>query len=138
MMLQNDTFKRILTFSIHSRGIMSRLHARPDIYLHRPILVLEGEFNQYEADEDIQLLVQAYNEHCLARDSRDLLLEFRTSRIGTVGINVLTELYQVCREHDGELVLIGFPANEMRYLEITGFSRFVQLLDTRDNLGTLS
>ena len=91
-------------------------------------LTLEGDFNQYEGEEDIRSLDEAYRKILETSSQVDLILEFKTERIGTVGINTLTEIYEVVTENGGRLRFVSFPENEMKYLEITGFINYVEIL----------
>jgi len=91
-------------------------------------LTLDGNFNQYEGEEDIRSLNDAYQKIVETSSQVDLILEFKTERIGTVGINTLTEIYEVVTENGGRLRFVNFPENELKYLEITGFISYVELL----------
>ena len=98
------------------------------------LLVLAGDFNQYEGEDDIRTLVKMYGDLVQKANQTDLILEFHTPRVGTVGINTLTELYQVVAENKARMIFINFPNSERRYLEITGFDQYVTLLGTRAEL----
>lgn len=97
-------------------------------------LSLDGEFNQYEGEEDIRAINDAYEKMTRDFSQVDLILEFRTERIGTVGINTLTEIYEVVAEKKGRMRFVGFPQAEMKYLEITGFANYVDLLSGLNEL----
>lgn len=113
---------------------MKSLQLSPEFYKKTTIVLIHGEFNQYEGEGDIRALVDTYMEILGTTKQKDMILEFDTPYIGTVGINTLTELYQVVSDHGGKLILVNFPKNEMRYLEITGFIHYVQCLSGRSQL----
>ena len=115
---------------------MEKLNLSLEFHKKLSITVLDGEFNQYEGEEDIHALADMYQDILHRTEQKDFILEFHTPRIGTVGINTLTEIYQIVADNDGRLILINFPKSEMRYMEITGFIHYVTCLSNRLELNT--
>jgi hypothetical protein len=113
---------------------MSKLQISVEFHKTLTVLVLVGDFNQYEGEDDIRALARMYNDLIQKAKQRDLILEFHTPRVGTVGINTLTEIYQLVAENEARMIFINFPKSELRYLEITGFLHYVTLLNTRAEL----
>ncbi len=113
---------------------MQKLQITVEFHKTLTLLVLVGDFNQYEGEEDIRQLAAMYADLVDKAQQKDLILDFHTPRVGTVGINTLTEMYQLVAEQGGRMMFINFPKNELRYLEITGFQSYVTLLQTRAEL----
>jgi len=113
---------------------MSKLQISVEFHKTLTILVLVGDFNQYEGEEDIRTLAHMYSDLLQKTKQKDLVIEFHSPRVGTVGINTLTEIYQLVAENEARMILINFPKSELRYLEITGFLHYVTLLTTRAEL----
>lgn len=113
---------------------MPSLRATHEIFKTHVLLVLEGRFDPYDSDNDLIALQNAYDLIRKETAQTDLILEFKMKHIGSVGINTLIKVYQMARTNDGRLIFIQFPDSEIRYLEITGFNRYVSCLQNRTEL----
>ena len=113
---------------------MSSLRVTHEIHKTFALIKLDGHFDSYSSESDTNLIRNAYELICKETGQKDLILEFNIKHIGSIGINTLIKAYQIASLNDGRLIFIQFPDSEIRFLEITGFHRFVTCLRNRSEL----